>query len=162
MEGTLWLMEAALGEHRQWIMEKFEKRKHPAVKALGLLPIEGGPEEVRERYHRIRRFERESKQFGSQRRATEGAAAAVALKNLATNAGYPDVRRLSWAMAAAELSGDGSAMGPEAAGGTLRRWSVGDYEAEIVFEEESASVRLLYHRGEKTLKSVPKAVKQSE
>jgi hypothetical protein len=162
MEGTLWLMEAALGEHRQWIMEKFEKRKHPAVKALGLLPIEGGPEEVRERYHKIRRFERESKQFGSQRRATEGAAAAVALKNLATNAGYPDVRRLSWAMAAAELLEDGSATKPEAAEGSLRRWSVGDYEAEVVFEEEKASVQLLYHRGEKTLKSVPRAVKQSE
>jgi hypothetical protein len=139
IENSIRLLEVTEGHHRSWIEEGFEKRNHQAVKALGLLPIEGGIEEVR-------------RQFGSQRRATEGAAAAAALTNLALNAGYSDTTRLTWAMQAGEVSGEAK----------KTAWRVGDYEAELLFE--AAQPRVVYRRlGENSreLKSAPKAVKES-
>ncbi|MCU4177888.1 DUF4132 domain-containing protein [Marinilabiliaceae bacterium N1Y90] len=46
----------------------------------------------------MQQFKKESKQFGSQRQASEGVAVKVAMENLARTAGYPDPIRLQWAM----------------------------------------------------------------
>ena len=144
------LVEAALGWDTTWVAKGLPKRKQLAVKAYGLLPLER-EEEVLERYRWIRQFERESRQFGPQRRGTEGAAAQVALANLALNGGYGGADRLEWAMQA-RLGEGGAAVG--------RKWSIGEYEAEL--DLAGTMPRLVYRRGEKELRSVPKAVKESE
>ena len=53
---------------------------------------------MRERYDLIQKFLMQSKQFGAQRRASEGLYSRIALGNLARNAGYADVTRLMWDM----------------------------------------------------------------
>ncbi|MDP9381446.1 MAG: DUF4132 domain-containing protein [Chloroflexota bacterium] len=145
------LIETALGWDTSWVEKGLPKRKQLAVKAYGLLPLERGEEEVLERYVWIRQFERESKQFGPQRRASEGAAAKVALANLALNGGYGDSDRLEWAMQA--RLGEGVAV-------VGRRWEVGEYEVELGLN--GTVPRLAYRRAGKELRSAPKAVKESE
>lgn len=71
------------------------------VRALGLVPLPEGPERaevVLQRYRVIQEFARGSRQFGSQRQASEKLAARIGLRNLARTAGYPDPLRLEWAM----------------------------------------------------------------
>jgi len=148
---TIRLIEAVAGWNREWVEKRLEKRNQDAVKAYGLLPVEHGEEEVLERYVFLKRFERESKQFGSQRRSNESAAARAALTNLARNAGYADATRLEWAMEA--RAGGEAQEGP-------RTWRAEDYEVKLSLE--GGAPRLVFRRGEKTLKSVPKAVRESE
>ena len=50
--------------------------------------------ELLDRYQFIQKYKKESRQFGAQRRASEGRAADMALQNLSTNAGFSDVTRL--------------------------------------------------------------------
>lgn len=78
-----------------------DKRYQDALRALGLAPLAEGPgraADLLHRYEAIQEFLRTSKQFGSQRQASEKLAAAIALQNLARTAGYPDPVRLEWAM----------------------------------------------------------------
>lgn len=77
-----------------------DKRDKDYVRLYGLVPLsKTRPEkDVLSRYHYLQQFKKESRQFGSQRQASEGQAVQVAMDNLARNAGYPDPIRLSWAM----------------------------------------------------------------
>lgn len=77
-----------------------EKRHQDAVRAYGLLPSTGDPDELLRRYEVLRGFVRTGKASGPQRRATETAAVHTALENLARAAGYRDPQRLTWAMEA--------------------------------------------------------------
>lgn len=84
-----------------------DKRHQDAVRAYGLLPLSGDPDEILRRYEVLRGFVRSGKTSGPQRRATETAAVHTALENLARAAGYRDPQRLTWAMearTAADLS----------------------------------------------------------
>lgn len=84
-----------------------EKRHQDAVRAYGLLPLSGDPDEILRRYEVLRGFVRSGKTSGPQRRAAETAAVHTALENLARAAGYRDPQRLTWAMearTAADLS----------------------------------------------------------
>jgi hypothetical protein len=79
------------------------KRNQDAVRALGLLPLPEGDKrkpQVLSRYKTLQEFIRGSRQFGSQRQASEKRAAAIGMENLARTAGYPDPVRLQWAMEA--------------------------------------------------------------
>jgi hypothetical protein len=89
--------EALLGEiDKDTLVKRItEKRNQDAVRALGLLHLQ---DDVLERYRIIQEFLRGSRQFGSQRQASEKLAARVGLENLSRTAGYPDPRRLEWAM----------------------------------------------------------------
>src|SRR5262249_4201558 len=49
-------------------------------------------------------FRRESRQFGSQRQASEGRAAVLGLENLARTAGFREPLRLQWAMERAAVA----------------------------------------------------------
>ncbi|WP_435743369.1 DUF5724 domain-containing protein [Microbacterium sp. PMB16] len=77
-----------------------EKRHQDAVRAYGLLPLSGDPDELLRRYEVLRAFVSTGKTNGPQRRATETAAVHTALENLARTAGYRDPQRLIWAMEA--------------------------------------------------------------
>jgi hypothetical protein len=84
------------------LVGRIKGKRHPdAVRALGLLPLpdqDGRDRDLLERYEIIQEFVRGSRQFGSQRQASEKLAAAVGMENLARTAGYPDPVRLEWAM----------------------------------------------------------------
>ena len=66
--------------------------------SIGLLPLPKQKhkmeEELLDRYQFIQKYKKESRQFGAQRRASEGRAVEIALQNLSVNAGFTDVTRL--------------------------------------------------------------------
>ncbi|WP_419871743.1 DUF5724 domain-containing protein [Candidatus Pristimantibacillus sp. PTI5] len=85
-----------------------EKRNMDLLLSYSLLPWSGEKEEKREllaRYSFIQQFWKESQGFGAQRKASEEKAACIALENLARNAGYADVIRLTWDMEDRKLDG---------------------------------------------------------
>ncbi|MGM9681019.1 MAG: DUF5724 domain-containing protein [Eubacteriales bacterium] len=87
--------DAALGRLDVSNTEKAvsDKRNKDLLMAYALIPLEG-EDDICRRYLFIRKFQKESRRFGSQRAVSEGKAAEMALKNLATNAGYSDTVRL--------------------------------------------------------------------
>ncbi|MEG3437343.1 DUF5724 domain-containing protein [Pannus brasiliensis CCIBt3594] len=95
--------EAMLGEiEKETLVKRItEKRNQDAVRALGLLPLR---DDLLERYQVIQEFIRTSRQFGSQRQASEKLAARVGMENLSRTAGYPDPQRLEWAMEGAAIA----------------------------------------------------------
>ena len=125
------------------------RRDQEAVRALGLLPLRGGPArrraETQRRYAVLREFERGSKAFGSMRQASERAAVRIGVENLARTAGYPDPQRFTWAVEA-QQAGDLSA-GPVRVvrGGVTLTLSVA----------ASGNPELAIARDGRTLKSVP-------
>ena len=74
-----------------------EKRNKDTLMALALIPITG-EDDLFSRYMLITEFAKQSKQFGAQRRASENAAAEMAMRNLAENAGFSDTSRLTLRM----------------------------------------------------------------
>jgi hypothetical protein len=97
--------DAMLGEvtRKKLVQRIKQKRYQDAVRALGLLPLATGKSresDLLDRYKVIQEFRRGSKQFGSQRQASEKRAAQIAQQNLARTAGFADPIRLEWAMEA--------------------------------------------------------------
>ncbi|WP_322906934.1 DUF4132 domain-containing protein [Paenibacillus campi] len=83
-----------------------DKRTKDQLLAYSLIPLadrHGRDADLRARYEFIQLFLKQSKAFGAQRRASESTAAAIALDNLARNAGYADVTRLTWDLEARKL-----------------------------------------------------------
>lgn len=139
---------------RDELVERIDTKRHQdSVRALGLLPLlegEAGRRDVLERYEVLQGFKRGSRKFGSQRQQSEGRAVAIGLANLARTAGYRDPQRLQWAMereAVADL-----AEGPV----TVTR---GDVVVQLAIDAEGEP-GLTIRRGEKTLKSVPAALRK--
>jgi hypothetical protein len=97
--------EAMLGEiSRDTLVNRIqEKRNQDAVRALGLLPIHG-ERDVLERYQILQEFLRTSRQFGSQKQASEKLAVTIGMENLARTANYRDPQRLEWAMEAEAIA----------------------------------------------------------
>lgn len=75
-----------------------EKRNKDLLISYTLIPFTDREKELPVRYQFLQKFLKESKQFGAQRRASEALAVGIALGNLAQNAGYSDVMRLTLAM----------------------------------------------------------------
>ena len=96
--------DAALGnvEKEALKAEINAKRNKDLLMSMGLLPLPTGKrkqeEELLDRYQFIQKYKKESRQFGAQRRASEGRAAEIALGNLSVNAGFTDVTRLTLRM----------------------------------------------------------------
>lgn len=146
--------DAALGKLRLEDMRQSvqEKRNKDHLLTYSLIPFQAEQErDLRERYDFIQKFLLESKQFGAQRRASEGAAAQIALGNLARNAGYTDVTRLIWNMEASKLDEMKSYFEPKALDETTT--------AQLVIDEDGQSELVLVSKG-KTLKSVPARFKK--
>ncbi|TAE15309.1 MAG: DUF4132 domain-containing protein, partial [Bacteroidetes bacterium] len=77
-----------------------DKRNQDYLRVYGLVALDKkNPEkDVLQRYQYLQKFKKESKQFGSQRQASEGLAVKISLDNLARTAGFTDPMRLTWAM----------------------------------------------------------------
>lgn len=136
------------------ILERIDAKRHQdAVRALGLVPLPDGAErepELLRRYRRLQEFRRESRQFGSQRQASEGRAVALGLENLARTAGFRDPLRLQWAMERAAVAD--LAVGPI----TLTR---GDVEVRLALTDEGAPELTVTKKG-RSLRAVPAALRK--
>lgn len=97
--------DAMLGavSKRELVQRITQKRHQDSVRALGLLPLAARDKcetDLLGRYQVFQEFRRSSKQFGSQRQASEKRAAQIGQQNLARTAGFADPIRLEWAMEA--------------------------------------------------------------
>jgi hypothetical protein len=137
---------ALLGEaDESALLERIRTKRHQdSVRALGLLPLDREAA-LLERYELLRAFVASDRTSGSQRRASETAAVAVGLDNLARTAGYRDPQRLVWAMEA-------EAVRDLAAGPVTAR--DGDLEVALSIDPSGAPV-LSVNRAGRVLKSVP-------
>ncbi len=127
-------------------LEITEKRNKDLLMSYGLVPFrEDREQDMLERYQFIEQYRKESRQFGAQRRASEGKAADIALLNLSVRAGYEDVTRLKLTMEARLVE----AMAP------LMEWTpVEDVELCLSVDEEGKS-KIRCRKDGKELKSVP-------
>lgn len=91
--------DAALGRVTvEELEEKINaKRNKDLLMSYGIVPVKDKAD-ILHRYEYLQQFLKESRQFGAQRKASEGAAVKTAMKNLATAAGYTDETRLILAM----------------------------------------------------------------
>ena len=139
------------------VVERIRAKRHQdSVRALGLVPLPGDPDDKKatmlRRYRVLREFERGSLQFGSQRQASEKTAVRIAIENLARTGGMADPQRFVWAMEAAE-AGD-LADGPVTVAADA---GVAVTLAVDVEGVPSISVK----RGDRILKSVPPTAKKA-
>ncbi len=150
--------DAALGSvEKQALKEEIDlKRNKDLLMSIGLLPLPKAKkkreEELLDRYQFIQKFKKESRQFGAQRRASEGRAVEIALQNLSVNAGFTDVTRLTLRMEGKliELSRE------------YFEWKeIEDISLKIEVDENGMS-SLKCKKGEKLLKSIPAKYKKLE
>ena len=133
------------------------KRNKDLLMSLGLVPLSEEREsrelDMLERYQFIQKFKKESRQFGAQRRASEGRAVEIAMRNLSVAAGFTDVTRLTLRMET-KLA--------ETLGGYFA-WKALDAETEIrIFVDESGKSSLECRKNGKALKSIPAKFKKDE
>ncbi|MDL2301961.1 DUF4132 domain-containing protein [Lachnospiraceae bacterium OttesenSCG-928-D06] len=129
-----------------------EKRNKDLLMSYGLVPLKG-KKDMLERYEFIQRFLKESKKFGAQRRASEKLASEMALRNLASGAGYRDVTRLTLAMEMELIHTIGHFL----------EWNALDenVQVKLVIDEKGKSEILVEKKGKK-LSSIPAAFKKNE
>lgn len=122
------------------------KRNKDLLMSYGLVPFgKNREQDLLERYQFIEQYRKESRQFGAQRRASEGKAADIALLNLSVRAGYEDVTRLKLTMEARLIETMAS----------LMEWTaVEDVEFCLSVDEEGKS-KIRCRKEGKELKSVP-------
>lgn len=145
--------DAALGRVTKEALEQEiqDKRNKDLLMSYGLIPFENKNDLVH-RYEFIKRFQKESKQFGSQRRASESAAAEMALRNLSTKAGYADITRLTLAMETEVVK----------TYQTYFEWQqVGEVQVKISVDALGRA-DILCEKNGKVLKSIPAALKKDE
>lgn len=148
--------DATLGKYAADELEPTlsDKRNKDLLMAYALIPLDGGAEgeDVTRRYLFLQRFLKESKKFGAMRIAAEKKAVEIAMKNLATNAGFSDVMRLTLRMESKIVEEKAELFVPyEAEGVTVRLIVDDDGKAELTFE-----------KGGKPLRSVPAKLKKDE
>lgn len=147
--------DAILGKLKVELIKKEieEKRGQDKLRALGLIPLRKGrflQKDVIDRYEFIKKFAAETKQFGSQRQASEKLAARIALDNLARNAGYEDATRMSWLLEGKRL-------------GDLSEWSLKEGETTVELKVgEKLVPELLIKDGDKVRQSIPAIIQKNE
>ena len=145
--------DAALGkyEEEKLFAEIEAKRNKDLLMAVGILPIEN-EEQIKDRYMFLQKFKKESKQFGAQRRASEAAAVSTAMRNMAINAGYQDVTRLTLRMESLVVQGMTEYFQPHEVG-----------EVTVWLEmEDGGKCAVICEKNGKQLKSVPAKIKKDE
>ena len=127
------------------------KRNKDLLMAVGILPIEN-EEQIKDRYMFLQKFKKESRQFGAQRRASEAAAVSTAMRNMAINAGYQDVTRLTLRMESLVVQGMREYFQPHEVG-----------EVTVWLEmEDGGKCAVICEKNGKQLKSVPAKIKKDE
>ena len=126
-----------------------EKRNQEKLRAFALIPLDDNNEnDALERFEFIQQFKKESRQFGSQRRSSEGEACEVALENLAITTGYGDIDRMTWALESAKIEQFRPLMVP---------YNIGDISVCLSIAEDG-SPELSVNRNGKSQKTVPKEI----
>ncbi|WML48978.1 DUF4132 domain-containing protein [Neobacillus sp. PS3-34] len=128
-----------------------EKRNKDKLLSYSLIPVES-ERDVYERYEFLQKFLKESKQFGSQRQASEAKTVGIAIENLARNAGYQDVIRLKWDMEAKKM---------EEIKPYLESKVIEDITVHLTFDE-NGSADILAMKDGKPLKSIPSKYNKHE
>lgn len=128
-----------------------DKRNKDYLLTYGLIPVKN-EKDVLERYEYIQEFIKESKQFGAQRQASEGRSGNIALLNLARNAGFTDVNRLTWNMETAKI---------ETMLSYLELKAIEDIEVKLVIDELGQAEVVCIKNG-KELKNIPAKLKKNE
>lgn len=128
-----------------------EKRNKDLLMAYALIPLQG-EDDICRRYLFIQKFRKESKQFGSQRVASEGKAVEMALKNLAINAGYSDTMRLTLRMETKVIDDSRALLEEQVVDGVTFRIRL----------DETGKATLVSSKDGKQLKSVPAKLKKHE
>ncbi len=153
--------DAALGNvDKEALMAEIEaKRNKDLLMSIGLLPLPATKKEkeaeLLDRYQFIQKYKKESRQFGAQRRASEGRAAEIALRNLSVNAGFTDVTRLMLRMEGKLTEETGEYFD----------WQRIDGAEEVelmVSVDENGKASLQCRKDGKLLKSVPAKHKKEE
>ncbi len=131
-----------------------DKRNQDYLRVYGVIPLsKASPaKDVLRRYQYLQQFKKESKQFGSQRQASEGIAVKIAMENLARTAGYPDPIRLQWAMETQE------AQEIMQNAGTIQ---FSDTEIKLEIDDQGKSSIIAIKDGKK-LKSIPAKYKKEQ
>jgi hypothetical protein len=129
-----------------------EKRNQDYLRVYGLLPLDAkNPDlDVLKRYQYLQKFKKESKQFGSQKQASEGLAVRIAMDNLARTAGFSDPMRLTWAMETEEAIQIMQ---------NAKSLTINEVNISLTVDEDGKSAIECY-KGEKKLKSIPDALKK--
>lgn len=151
--------DAALGktEYDKLAAEIETKRNKDLLMSIGLLPLpkerQEQDNELFKRYQFIQKFKKESRQFGAQRKASEGRAAEIALRNLSVNAGFTDVTRLILRMETHLANQSEALFSGEALDGETR--------IRLLVDSLGKS-SIICEKGGKTLKSIPSKFKKNE
>ena len=145
--------DAALGRFTVEDTEKAvsDKRNKDLLMAYALIPLKGEDDLLR-RYLYLQRFRKESRQFGSQRIMSEGRAVEMALKNLATNAGYADSMRLTLRMETKVIDDSRALLEPQEVEGVTLHLQV----------DAIGKAEILAFKDGKSLKSIPAKIKKHE
>ncbi len=128
-----------------------EKRNKDLLMAYALIPLRD-EEDLCRRYLFIQAFRKESKRFGPQRSASESKAADMAMKNLATNAGYTDPMHLTLRMEAKVIENHSNLLNQQVIEGT---------SFQIIIDERGKASLEITKDG-KPLKSIPAKLKKQE
>jgi len=137
-------------EHAKTIIR--EKRNKDYVLCYGLIPLGKDKMDTLTRYEFLHGFLKESKQFGAQRRESEGKAVSIALENLARNAGFQDVTRFTWSMETEKINSIAQYLQPT---------PVGDMELMISIDELGRAAVVVKKNG-KVLKDIPAKLKAND
>ena len=125
-----------------------DTRNKDSLNAYCIVPIKDD-EDLLERYHTVRSFLKESKQYGAQRQASEARCAEIAFMNLARNSRFETVTRLSWMMETETVLQYAS---------LFNRQTIGDIEACLHVDENGKCEVQVYKNG-KIQKSIPSKYK---
>lgn len=129
-----------------------DKRNQNLVMSYSLIPLAKKKEEdILRRYKFLQKFLKDSKQFGAQRRASESKAVEISLENLARNAGFEDVTRLT-CMAETQMISQWK--------GYFEPKTLEDIEVYISIDKDGKS-QLVCQKAGKILKSLPAKHKKS-
>ncbi len=145
--------DATLGKLNVDEIEKIvsDKRNQDLLMAYALIPLEG-EDDILRRYLYIRKFLKESKQFGSQRSVSEAKAANTALTNLAINAGYSDSIRLTLRMETKVIDDSRN----------LFEEQTIDSVSLKISTDEKGKASISASKNGKQLKSIPASLKKNE
>ncbi|MDS0525125.1 DUF5724 domain-containing protein [Clostridium sp. SHJSY1] len=128
-----------------------DKRNKDYLLTYGLIPVKK-KKDVLERYEYIQEFIKESKKFGAQRQASEVRSAGIALLNLARNAGFSDVNRLTWNMETMKIKAVLKYLKPK---------KIEDVEVQLAIDE-LGKAEVICNKNGKALKSIPAKLKKHE
>ena len=127
-----------------------DKRNKDLLMAYALIPL-AGEDDICRRYLYLQQFLKESKKFGSQRSASEKAAVGIAMQNLATNAGYADVTRLTLRMETKLIDDSRDLFWENIIDGVSVKLSV----------DEQGKTEIVVTKDGKALKSIPAKIKKN-